>query len=233
VKLNNEFVVAAPMDRTWSTLLDLERVATCLPGATLSPSAGDGAYRGAMKVKLGPMVVAYDGVARLLDVDEDARTTTLEVQGKEARGQGTAAASIRSRLQSAGSGSTRVLVETDLTVTGRQAQFGRGIMEDVAGRMLGEFAARLETLILDGEGAASPGGAVQRPSQEAGSNGLGTGPAPAPRQDEEYLDVGSVVAGGLNRYAPVGGGLVAVLLVILAVLQRRRRGIRIKLDLRA
>ena len=162
MKLDNEFVVAAPLERTWSTLLDLDRVAGCLPGATLEPSAGDGTYRGGMKVKLGPMVVSYDGVARLVDVDEDDHTSTLEVQGKETKGQGTAAATIRNRLEDVGEGRTRVRVETELQVTGRQAQFGRGIMEDVAGRMLREFAGRLEQLILS-TGDAEPAAANGRP----------------------------------------------------------------------
>jgi carbon monoxide dehydrogenase subunit G len=227
VKLDNEFVVAAPLDRTWSTLLDLDRVAGCLPGATLEPSAGDGTYRGGMKVKLGPMVVSYDGVARMVDVDEDDHTSTLEVQGKETKGQGTAAATIRNRLEDAGDGRTRVRVETELQVTGRQAQFGRGIMEDVAGRMLREFAGRLEQLILttgDTERTAvngRPDWSAAPPSGERAGAGA-----------DDVLDLGSVATGALQRYAPLGAGLlIALLALLIPRVGRRRRRLRIKLDL--
>jgi uncharacterized protein len=241
VKLDNEFVVAAPLDRTWSTLLDLDRVAGCLPGATLEPSSGDGTYRGGMKVKLGPMVVSYDGVARLVDVDEDGFTSTLEVQGKESRGQGTAAARIRNRLEDAGGGNTRVRVETELQVTGRQAQFGRGIMQDVAGRMLKEFAGRLEQLILagaeadrapvNGQPSWAAGGATARATPAADSEPAGAGAAGV--AEDEVLDLGSVAAGQLRRYAPLGAGLlVAVLALLLARAgSRRGRRLRFKLDL--
>ena len=237
MKLDNEFVVAAPLDRTWTTLLDLDRVAGCLPGATLEPSTGDGTYRGGMKVKLGPMVVSYDGVARLVDVDEDGFTSTLEVQGKESRGQGTAAARIRNRLEDAGGGSTRVRVETELQVTGRQAQFGRGIMQDVAGRMLEEFAGRLEQLILagaeadrapvNGQPSWAAGGATARPAPAADPE-----PGAAGAGEDEVLDLGSVAAGRLRRYAPLGAGLLlAVLAILLARAAGRRRRLRFKLDL--
>jgi len=236
MKLDNEFVVAASLDRTWSTLLDLDRVAGCLPGASLQPSTGDGTYRGGMKVKLGPMVVSYDGVARLVDVDEDGFTSTLEVKGKETRGQGTAAATIRNRLEDAGDGSTRVRVETELQVTGRQAQFGRGIMEDVAGRMLKEFAGRLEQLILSGAAAeratgngrpAWAGGAAAPPSAEPAE------PAAAPAGEDEVLDLGSVAAGQLRRWAPAGAGVLIALIALLLLARggRRRRGLRLELDL--
>ena len=240
MKLDNEFVVAAPLDRTWSTLLDLDRVAGCLPGASLEPTTGDGTYRGGMKVKLGPMVVSYDGVARLVDVDEDGFTSPLEVQGKETRGQGTAAARIRNRLEDAGGGSTRVRVETELQVTGRQAQFGRGIMQDVAGRMLKEFAGRLEQLILSGAGPDHAAGNGQPSWAGGGATARATpvaDPEPAPvgaagAGEDEVLDLGSVAAGQLRRYAPIGAGvLLALLALLLARAGGRRKGFRLKLDL--
>ena len=109
MKLENSFTVAAPIDQTWDTLLDIERVATCLPGAQIEPRAEDGVYRGAMKMKLGPMTVDYRGTARLQDVDEDTHTASIAVQAREAKGQGTAAAVIRNQLeaQTAARGSSR------------------------------------------------------------------------------------------------------------------------------
>jgi uncharacterized protein len=143
MKLSNEFVVAAHIERTWNVLLDVPRVARALPGARLEPDSADGAWRGTMKIKFGPVTTEYAGSARLQDVDEDERVAGFFVQGREARGQGTASATITSRLSEA-DGGTRVVVETDLRVTGRPAQLGRGLMQDVAGALLGEFSARLE-----------------------------------------------------------------------------------------
>src|SRR5579884_3108333 len=131
LKLENEFVVAAPIDSVWATLLDLERVASCLPGATIEAGEESSTFRGSMRVKLGPVTMDYKGTAKLSDVDEIARIAVFTVQGKETRGQGAVAATITNRLRDV-EGSTRVLVETDLSVTGRPAQFGCGIMQDVA-----------------------------------------------------------------------------------------------------
>jgi len=142
LKFENEFVVDAPVEPTWRTLLDLPRVARCLPGATIEPVSEDGSYQGSMRVKVGPVTMDYKGVARLTEVDEAAHVAVFNVQGKELRGQGTASATIRNSLVAEGD-STRVLVETELSVTGRPAQFGRGIMQDVAAKMLSDFAGCL------------------------------------------------------------------------------------------
>jgi uncharacterized protein len=189
MKLRNEFVVAAPLEQTWQTLLDVPRVASALPGASVEQT-GDGAYRGTMRVKIGPVTAEYAGTASLEDVDEDARVATFRVQGSG--NQGTAAATITNRVEAV-DGGTRVVVETDLKVTGRAAAFGRGLMEDVSERMLAEFARRLEAEIL------SP-----------------AGPRPSPAEPEA-LDVGAAAWEPLvRRYAlPV----LAVLLV-LSLLRR-------------
>ena len=140
--LENEFVVEAGLDTTWETLLDLGRVAQCLPGASIEPAGADGSHRGTMTEKLWPVSMAYEGTAMLTEVDEANRVAAFSVQGKEVRGQGTASAIVQNSLVPEGD-ATRVLVRTELTVTGRPAQFGRGIMQDVAARMLSDFAARL------------------------------------------------------------------------------------------
>jgi carbon monoxide dehydrogenase subunit G len=179
LKLENEFVVDAPLDRTWQTLLDLERVGGCLPGATIEP-AGDGSYKGAMKVKLGPVSMNYAGTARLESVDEAAHTAVFAVQGKETRGQGSASATIRNRVVPEGA-STRVFVETELSVTGRPAQFGRGIMQDVAASMLGDFSRRLSALMA--ESAPAPAEAAQAAPP----------PPPVAEEKPEALAVGGVL----------------------------------------
>jgi len=150
LKLENEFVVTSPVEPTWKTLLNLERVAGCLPGATIEPGEEEGTYNGSMRVKLGPVSMNYKGTARLESVDGSAYTAVFAVQGKETRGQGSAMATIRNQLVEE-NGSTRVLVETELSVTGRPAQFGRGIMQDVAASILSDFAKRLsEMMAADG-----------------------------------------------------------------------------------
>ena len=223
MKLENEFTVSAPVDQTWQTLLDIERVATCLPGASVQPGSGDGVYRGTMKMKLGPVTVDYDGTARMLEVDEDARVATMEAKAREAKGQGTAAATITNRLTPDGD-RTRVTVVTELNVTGRQAQFGRGIMQDVAEKMLGEFATRLEREILAAPAApAANGVAAPAPAATAA-------PAQAP---SEPLDLGNVVSGPLlKRVAPVAGGGLLVALLALLLRRRPRRGLSLTVNYR-
>jgi carbon monoxide dehydrogenase subunit G len=190
MKLKNEFTVAAPLDRAWETLLDIERVANFLPGATIEASDGSGVYQGAMRIKLGPMVVNYKGSARLGDVDEKSHTAAMEIQAKELKGQGGATAVIHNRLVQE-NGHTRVIAETDLQVTGRQAQFGRGIMQDVAGKMLNEFARRFESYLLadqaqpdeaaQREAAPTPGAGAETPREDDGGAPAAPSPTTAPR----------------------------------------------------
>ena len=142
MKLTNEVVVPAPLERTWSLLLDVPRVVRALPGASVEPDAVEGVYRGTLKVRLGPVAMEYEGVARLTDVDDDEHVASFHIEGRERRGHGGATATIVNRLLPA-DGGTRLVVETDLAVTGRAAQLGRGLMEDVARTLLQQFARGL------------------------------------------------------------------------------------------
>ena len=197
MKLVNEFDVGVPVDRTWSTLLDVPRVARALPGATIDPDGDAGAWRGTMKIKLGPVTTEYAGTARVQDVDEDDHVASYRVEGREARGQGSAAATITTRLASADAGGTRVVVETDMQVTGRQAQLGRSLMEEVAGTILGEFAGRLEKE-LTGEGL----------SEEESS--------------DEALDVSGAVRGAMAERIGIFAAGVALGVAIALRLRSRR-----------
>jgi uncharacterized protein len=219
MKLENEFTVAAPLDQTWSTLLDIERVASCLPGAKLESESSDGTYRGEMTVKLGPMTLSYKGTARLSEVEEDEHIAVLEARARETRGSGMAPAMIRNQLTAGDEGTTVVKVETELNITGRPAQFGRGIMEDVSSRMLDDFARRLEREIVDGQARAAAAesdgdGSAPRPTAPA---------APPPSDAEGALDLGSVVMGPLAKRAGIAAAVLAVLAVGLAVVLRGRR----------
>jgi uncharacterized protein len=158
MKINNEFTVGAPIQQAWDTMLNLERIAPCLPGAAIQEEKGEGEYDGTMKVKIGPITANYKGTVKFEEVDEDNHRAVLQATGRDARGQGTASATIVSTLQEEGEG-TKVSVETDMKLTGRAAQFGRGIAQDVATKMLDQFASCLEEEITGGpeqRAAAAP-----------------------------------------------------------------------------
>jgi carbon monoxide dehydrogenase subunit G len=154
MKMEQSFEVQAPLEQVWSALLDLERVAPCLPGAAITGHDEDGTYRGTFSVKLGPMTAAYNGTIKVEAVDEAAHRATLKAKGTDKRGQGGANATIVNTL-SEHDGGTTVAAVTDFTITGRLAQFGRGgIMEDVSNRLMRDFATCLSTRL--GEPAATP-----------------------------------------------------------------------------
>src|SRR5690349_4749735 len=156
MKMEQTFEVQAPLEQVWSALLDLERVAPCLPGAAITGHDEDGTYRGTFSVKLGPMTAAYNGTIKVEDVDEAAHRATLAAKGTDKRGQGGATATIVNTL-SEHDGGTQVQAVTDFNITGRLAQFGRGgIMEDVSNRLLRDFAACLSTRLAEAPPAPEP-----------------------------------------------------------------------------
>jgi carbon monoxide dehydrogenase subunit G len=145
MELEHSFSVPVPVERAWDVLLDVERVAPCMPGATLDSVEGD-TISGRIKVKVGPIQMTYAGTAKFTEKDEAARVVVLEASGKENRGAGTAAASVRSELTADGD-STKVTVHTTLNVTGKPAQFGRGVMAEVGGKLIGIFANNLAAML--------------------------------------------------------------------------------------
>ena len=194
MKINNEFTVSAPVEQAWETMLNLERIAPCLPGAAIQEEKGDGEYDGTMKVKIGPITANYKGTVKFEEVDEANRRVVLEATGRDARGQGTASATIVSTMQEQGD-KTKVNVETDMKLTGRAAQFGRGIAQDVATKMLGQFAACLEEEISGGGGAET--GAQQSAASSASTNGGDGSSQGAPAAPDASGGVaGRVVSGG-------------------------------------
>ncbi|MES9607387.1 SRPBCC domain-containing protein [Actinomadura sp. NPDC000929] len=153
MELDHDFTVPVPVDQAWSVLLDVERVAACMPGATLDSIDGE-EYSGRMKVKVGAMTITYRGTARIVSADESSRVVTMEASAKEARGSGTAAATVQARLHGE-DGATRVSVHTKLNVTGRPAQFGRNILSEVGSKIIARFAKQLAAeLEAPGEAAA-------------------------------------------------------------------------------
>jgi carbon monoxide dehydrogenase subunit G len=165
MELEHSFTVPVPEDRAWDVLLDVERVAPCMPGATLQSVDGEEIH-GSIKVKVGPINMVYKGTARFTERDPAAHVITLEASGKETRGAGTASARVRSMLEGAGE-QTHVVVHTTLNVTGKPAQFGRGVMAEVGGKLIGIFADNLAAML-----AAEPAGgdgADDEPHEDAGN----------------------------------------------------------------
>jgi carbon monoxide dehydrogenase subunit G len=175
MKLEHSFQVAAPLDRVWEALIDVERVAPCLPGAEITEAGEDGTYRGTFSVRLGPTTAAYRGELSMEEVDADAHRAVMRASGQDKRGQGSAKATIVSSMREEG-GATTVDVETDFTITGRLARFGRGgMIQDVSNRLLRDFSDCLQKTIEGAEAtpeaAAAEAGAAPSPT--------GAGPLPA------------------------------------------------------
>ena len=179
MKLEQSFEVRAPVERVWETLVDIERVAPCLPGAEITDAGEGGTYRGTFSVRLGPTTAAYRGELNMEELDEAARRVVMRASGQDKRGQGSAKASIVSTMHEEGD-VTRVDVETDFTITGRLARFGRGgMIQDISNRLLKDFAECLQQKIeappaaepnlVDAVLAATPEGAAAAPPAAGGS----------------------------------------------------------------
>lgn len=215
MKLENTFSIPVPVEDAWPVLLDLERIAPCVPGATLTGADGDG-YGGKIKVKLGPVGLSYTGKIAIVSRDESARVAVLEGGGREVRGNGTAKATITCRLVESASG-TEVFVDTELNITGKPAQFGRGALAEVAGTLIGQFAANLAELITASAPPASTTGRTDSTVRSLTPDPVG----PPPRPPAEPIDLLAAAGfGGSKRYGPV---LAAVALVAIVVLVRRGR----------
>ena len=232
MKLENEFTVDVPVEEVWDVLLDLERVTPCLPGAALTEESGD-EYKGEMKVRLGPVTQEYSGTVKIEEADESAHRAVLKANGKDARGQGTASASITSTLHDEGNDSTRVRVETEMQITGRAAQFGRGVQQDVAEKLLTRFAECLENEIIGG-GEEEPEPADTETEQSAEEEPSADGAAEEeeqPRrriiqqdQEVEPLDLGEAsqeaVLKRVKQAAPVAAGVAALVMVVWLIRRR-------------
>ena len=211
MKLEQSFTVKAPIDRVWALLTDVERVAPCLPGATLLSVDGD-EFTGAVKVKVGPITVSYQGDAAFLEKDASAQRVVLKANGKETRGNGNAAAVVTAQLKDEGD-ATSVVITTDLTISGKAAQFGRGVLADVAGNLIAQFAKSLETDMLGGAPAAteSVGAATQLTAAAVAGAG-------------DSVDLLKVVAVPVaKRAAPAVAALVAGCVVGFLLGRRNRK----------
>jgi carbon monoxide dehydrogenase subunit G len=175
MELDNSFTVPVSPDRAWDVLLDVERIAPCMPGATIEEFDGE-VVTGRIKVKVGPVSLTYRGTAKFIERDPGNQVVVVEASGKETRGAGTASATVRASLEPESSGEgTRVSMHTTMNVTGRPAQFGRGVIVEVGGKLVEKFAENLAQQISGGSGAAQDGtaGGVAASGTAAGE-GSGT-----------------------------------------------------------
>lgn len=246
MELDHEFTVPVSGDEAWSALLDLERVAPCIPGATLDSVEGE-EFTGRLKVKVGAMTITYRGSGRIAVADPAERTVTIEGSAKEARGSGTAAATVQARLFEA-DGATKVTVHTKLNVTGRPAQFGRNLLSEVGAKLIARFAANLaeeltgptqeppaeepetkeaaetaaarevEETETMAERATEPAAPVVRPEPE---------PVTPLRRHDEAIDLLELAGPSVaKRLAPVAAALVVAILAVRYLLRRRPKGRR-------
>ena len=249
MELKNDFRVGISVPDAWKVLTDVERIAPLLPGAQLQEVEGD-EYRGVVKVKVGPITAQYKGAAKFLERDEAGGKVVLSASGRDTRGQGNASATITATMEP-DAGGTKVSVVTDLTVTGKVAQFGRGVLAEVSAKLLGQFVNALEADLAtagsgDGEaeaGQPDPGplsaaaaatglaeaavkaGVIAESGESSSTNGSAsssTGPRRIDGPEAEPVDLLAVAGGStLKRIVPVVG-VVALLLIVIARSRARR-----------
>lgn len=225
MELINEFEVDAPLDVVWSVLTDVERIAPCLPGAQLQEVEGD-EYRGVVKVKVGPITAQYKGAASFVEKDDAGYRAVLRAEGRDTRGTGNAAADITAEMAPTATG-TRVTVTTDLKVTGKVAQFGRGVMADVSKKLMGQFADNLSDLMAASTDEVVADASVAEAAADAPADGTtdsaAAGDAPTIRvvdaPEVEAIDLlGAAGAPILKRLVPTLL-VVAVVVVVILVLR--------------
>jgi carbon monoxide dehydrogenase subunit G len=219
--LTHTFTVPAGAAETWATFDDVEQVAGCFPGATVTDVDGD-EFKGSCKVKLGPIALVYSGSGHFLERDEAAHRFVVEAKGRDKRGNGTAGATVTLTMGSSGD-ATAVEVVTDLAITGKPAQFGRGVMQDVSDKLLGQFVACLEQRLA----AEEPAEPAEESDPDAGPSSIPTG-APAVAADngdpDDALDLGSTVLPVLLKsYGKQAAAGLLALLALLLVIRRLRR----------
>ncbi|GEL17033.1 SRPBCC family protein [Pseudonocardia asaccharolytica] len=222
MQLENKFTIAAPIEEAWAALNNPETVAPCFPGATLDSYESD-AFTGTVKVKLGPISLTYKGKGTYVSRDDAKHEVVIDANGRDARGNGTANAKVTGTMQADGPDKTEVTMVTDLTITGRPAQFGRGVISDVSEKIIGQFASCLTEKLGDKAPAvaaepATNGAAEAKPAEVKPAEVKPTGPVRSEVEAIDLLDTAGAPV--LKRLAPVIGG--ALLLLIILLIRRSR-----------
>ncbi len=208
MKIDHEFTVGASVEEAWRVLTDLEGIAPCMPGARLTGVEGD-VYSGRVKVKVGPVISEYAGTARFVEKDDAAHRAVIDAKGKDSRGAGNATATIRAGLRpdESDAGRTVVTVSTDLSISGKIAQFGSGMIKDVSTKLLGQFVDNLETRLQnESKPQAQPETPLPQPEK--------TSPPPPP-EDTEALDLLSLAGASVRRRAIAAGAGAAALAALI------------------
>jgi carbon monoxide dehydrogenase subunit G len=234
MEISDSFRVSTPLADTWKVLLDIEGIAPCLPGAQLQEVEGD-EYRGTVKVKVGPITAQYKGTAKLAEVDEANRRIVIDASGRDTRGQGNAKATIVVAMQEEGAG-TKVDVTTDLSITGKVAQFGRGVLVDVSSKLMGQFVENLERDVLTtaGGGDTTHAGGPYEQALESAAAELEADRQPLPAAPVSHgprqIDSPEAEPVDLLEMAgnPLAKRVVPIVIVVLGVfviwrVRRRRR----------
>jgi carbon monoxide dehydrogenase subunit G len=215
MKIEDEFRVDVPVEQAWAVLLDVERIAPCMPGAQLQEVEGS-EYRGIVKVKVGPITAQYKGAARIVEADEADRRIVIKAEGRDTRGQGNASATVTASLRPEGEG-THVSIDTDLNVTGKVAQFGRGVMADVSSKLLGEFVTCLHGNVLGEGGGTDPATPPAPPVTTSDEAGVRTIDAP----EAQAVDLVRAAGGAVMRRVVPAALAVAVVVALVVWLATR------------
>jgi carbon monoxide dehydrogenase subunit G len=219
MKIDNQFSVNVPIAEAWNALTDLERIAPCMPGAQLTGRDGD-AYLGTVKVKVGPVISEFAGTASFVEKDEATYHAIIDAKGRDSRGSGNASATITAQLRSDGDARTTVLVETDMKISGKLAQFGSGMIAEVSNKLLGQFSDSLEQLLT----ASPPPSSETDPVAEQTVDGVPpTTSAPAafrPTVAAQPVDLTHLAGGAVAKRAlPVLAGVVVVAVIIYVIVR--------------
>ncbi len=230
-QLLNEFSVALPIEKAWRILTDIEKIAPCLPGASLEEIDGE-TYSGSVKVKVGPIVASYKGKASFIEMDHGVHKAVLKAEGRDTKGQGNASATITAELSRDGE-RTKVKVTTDLAITGRVAQFGRGVLSDVSSKLMGQFVDSLEEMIESDNKPATKQETVSPEMKDeetaTSDNGpqvsppvAGEGPRKIAHKEAEPVDLLNMAGSSLKKRL-IPGGFGALVLVLFLFGRRRRK----------
>ena len=214
--LNHTFTVNVPVAEAWNVLTNVERIAPCLPGAQLQEVEGE-TYRGVVKVKVGPIQAQFKGQASFVEKDDTNYKAVLKGEGRDTTGKGNASALITAQLTAVDAGSTRVDVNTDLSITGKVAQFGRGALADVSDKLLAQFSDNLNSLIAQEPAAAT----APAPSEAPATPGESAQPAVRKIDGPEAAPINLLETAGaplLKRALPVVAGVAVLVLLLIAIL---------------
>ena len=243
MEFQNDFDVNAPLEQVWATMLDVERVAPCVPGAQVLERTGDDSYKVGIKVKVGPVQMQYRGDVEIVEKDESAHSAVMSAKAREARGQGTANANVRMQLSGNGD-TTHGSMTTEVQLSGRAAAMGQGVIKDVSAKLVDQFAANLATMLGGGGAGAAEAASGQTAAEQTAESGQtaeaeaeapGEPPSPAaaeapkappaaapPPQSDDALDVGALGTSIVLDRLKNPRVLIAIALLLLILLRRRR-----------